>query len=87
MPQQEATYIPTCQNCPLLGEKLGRDRAICTAEHNHHNPVVRLHWQATDDCEDAITQFHGEDSPVCDDWLTEPIGANPDVIFGDAANV
>lgn len=87
MPQQEVTYIPMCQNCPLLGEKLGRDRAICTAEHNHHNAVVRLHWQATDTCEDAIAQFYGDELTVSEDWLTEPIGSNPNAIFGVVANV
>ena len=38
------------------------------ATYNHHNPVTRGHWQAT--------------ASYSDDWLTEPIGANPDAIFG-----
>ncbi|NEP10842.1 MAG: hypothetical protein F6K14_11635 [Symploca sp. SIO2C1] len=68
----------TCATCPLA-QHLDRDRYQCSATHNHYNPVVRGHWQATADCYRVLERLSGWYS---DDWLTEPIGSNPDSIFG-----
>ena len=69
----------TCATCPLA-QHLDRNRYLCSATHNHHNPVVRGHWEATTDCYKVLEL---QITPPDDDsWLTEPIGANPDAIFG-----
>lgn len=68
----------TCATCPLALHIDG-NRYQCTATHNHYNPVVRGHWQATTDCYEVLEQLS---TSYSDDWLTEPIGANPDAIFG-----
>lgn len=53
----------TCATCPFA-RQIDRDRYVCEAVHNHHNPVVRGHWEATADCNQAITQTEQVDSDV-----------------------
>lgn len=45
----------TCKTCPFA-RHLDGDRYVCSATHNHHNPVTRGHWEATADCELAIQE-------------------------------
>jgi len=69
----------TCATCPLA-QHLDRDRYLCGAVHNHHNPVTRGHWQATADCYRVLEQL--STTYTNDSWLIEPIETNPDAIFG-----
>lgn len=78
----EITYIPTCATCPFA-RQIDGNKYTCTAEHNHHNSVVRGHWQATRDCEEAIAKHYGDSTE--DSWLTEPIGGN--AVFHEAPAV
>lgn len=48
----------TCKTCPFA-RHLDGDRYVCSATHNHHNPVTRGHWEATADCELAIQAEEG----------------------------
>lgn len=48
----------TCKTCPFA-RHLDGDRYVCSATHNHHNPVTRGHWEATADCELAIQEEEG----------------------------
>ena len=45
----------TCATCPFA-RHLDGNRYVCSATHNHHNPVTRGHWQSTADCEQAIEE-------------------------------
>lgn len=45
----------TCATCSFA-RHLDGDRYVCSATHNHHNPVTRGHWEATADCEQVVAQ-------------------------------
>jgi hypothetical protein len=50
-------FALTCKNCPLKGEDLGRDRAVC----NLTGQVVRHHHKAALDCMEAVDKLGGEE--------------------------
>lgn len=62
--------MQTCSTCPLA-RQIEDDRYACSASHNHHNPVVRGHWSATQDCTWEIEEYHAYHAAIAHQNLQE----------------